>query len=146
MSAIPPRLTLVTLGARNFAQQRDFYKGLGWVPSIEVEDFVAFLLGGVILGIYPIENLTAEGAPGLKANGEWSGVTLAYNVERREDVDTMYASWVAAGAAPVVAPKDHPYGPRSGYVADPEGNRWEIAYADGMVFDEHGAVVRFGND
>lgn len=145
MSAIPPRLTLVTLGARDFARLRDFYKGLGWTPTIEVEDFVAFLLGGVVLGIYPLEHLTAEGAPGLEANGQWSGVTLAYNVERRELVDEMYARWVAAGATPVVAPKDHPYGPRSGYVADPEGNRWEIAYADGMVLDERGAVTRFGN-
>ena len=37
-----------------------------------------------------------------------------------------------------------PWGGRSGYVADPEGNRWEIAWAPGLMFDERGAVLGFG--
>jgi len=33
---------------------------------------------------------------------------------------------------------------RSGYIADPEGNRWEIAWAPGAAFDERGALTSFG--
>jgi len=37
------------------------------------------------------------------------------------------------------------WGGRSGYIADPEGNRWEIAWAPGLALDERGAVLRFGS-
>jgi predicted lactoylglutathione lyase len=145
MSEVPARLSFVTLGARDFARQRAFYLGLGWAPGIDVDDFVSFLVGGVVLAIYPLELLTAEAAPGMQANGEWSGVTLACNVATRDEVDGAWAAWVAAGATPLAAPVDREYGPRAGYVADPEGNRWEIAFADGVEFDERGAVTKFGD-
>ena len=145
MSTVPARLSFVTLGARDFARQRAFYLGLGWTPRVDLDDFVAFLVGGVVLAIYPLELLTAEAAPGMQANGGWSGVTLACNVATRDEVDGAWAAWVAAGATPLAAPVDREYGPRAGYVADPEGNRWEIAFADGVEFDERGAVTKFGD-
>ena len=49
-----------------------------------------------------------------------------------------------AGAVSVAEPADREWGGRSGYVADPEGNRWEIAWAGGAVFDERGALLSFG--
>ena len=52
---------------------------------------------------------------------------------------------VAAGARKVGQIVDRPWGGRSGYVADPEGNRWEVAWAPGVVFDERGAVVALGD-
>ncbi|MET8262029.1 hypothetical protein [Micromonospora sp. NPDC005205] len=30
------------------------------------------------------------------------------------------------------------------YIADPEGNRWEIAWAGTARFDERGALLSFG--
>jgi predicted lactoylglutathione lyase len=143
MSAVPERLSLVTLGARDFPRLRDFYLGLGWTPRVSVDDFIAFLVGGVILGIYPLELLTEEAAPGKRANGEWSGVTLACNVATRDEVDDAWEAWVAAGATPLYPPFDREYGPRTGYVTDPEGNRWEIGWANGLEFDERGAVTAF---
>jgi len=145
MSMVPERLSFVTLGARDFARQRAFYLGLGWTPRIETDDFVSFLVGGVVLAIYPLASLTAEAAPDQKADGGWSGVTLSSNVERREDVDGVWQAWVAAGATPIAEPVDREYGPRSGYPAEPEGKRWEIAYADGIEFDDRGAVRKFGS-
>lgn len=38
---------------------------------------------------------------------------------------------MAAGARVVGAPVDREWGGYSGYVADPEGNRWEIAWLPG---------------
>ncbi|MDZ4825666.1 MAG: glyoxalase [Actinomycetota bacterium] len=102
-------MSFVTLGARDLERIRAFYKGLGWEPGVDVENFVSFLLGGVVLGIYAMENLNEESAPGLAADGGWSGVTLACNV------------------------------------ADPEGNRWEIAWAEGLEWNENGAVTKFGD-
>ncbi len=90
----------------------------------------AFLLGGVLFALYPLPELAAEAAPGVPAPaGGWSGVTLACNVDSRDEVDTAFAAAVAAGATVVAEPTDRSWGGRSGYIADPEGNRWEIAWA-----------------
>jgi catechol 2,3-dioxygenase-like lactoylglutathione lyase family enzyme len=143
--SIPARMSFVTIGARDLPRMREFYKGLGWKAAIEDGDnFVSFLLGGVVLGLYRMDLLTEEAAPGLAADGGWSGITLSINVATREEVDQVWAAAVAAGATPIAEPVDHPYGPRSGYVADPEGNRWEIAWAEGLAWDERGAVTKFG--
>lgn len=57
------------------------------------------------------------------------GFTLAVNVPDRQAVDRAFDEAVAAGAVAVATPRDREWGGCSGYVADPEGNRWEIAWA-----------------
>ena len=43
------------------------------------------------------------------------------------DVDAVYARALAAGATPLEAPRDVPYGDRRTMVEDPFGNAWQIA-------------------
>ena len=145
---IPQRLSVVTLGVRDMPRMRAFYTGLGWTEQPgAVDQFCAYLLGGVVLALYGLDDLAAEAAPGepLTKHG-WGGHTLALNVEERERVDEVVAAMVAAGARKVGQVEDRPWGGRSGYVADPEGNRWEVAWAPGTTFDERGAVTGFGAD
>ncbi|GID28039.1 hypothetical protein [Paractinoplanes brasiliensis] len=40
-------------------------------------------------------------------------------------------------------PVDRPWGGRSGYIADPEGTRWEIVWNGGATFDDRGALLTF---
>jgi uncharacterized protein len=144
-SSIPPRLSVVTLGARDLPSLRSFYRGLGWseLPASD-DSWAAFHLGGVLLTLYPLDDLAAEAAPDRAAPCGWSGVTLACNVDTADGVDAAFAAAVAAGATPVAEPVDRPWGGRSGYVADPEDNRWEIAWASSTIFDERGALTAFG--
>ena len=58
---------------------------------------------------------------------EWNGVTLAINVQSEADLRAMFDAAVAAGAALVAPVVRRAWGGMSGYVADPEGNRWELA-------------------
>ncbi|KAB1947203.1 glyoxalase [Micromonospora sp. ALFpr18c] len=146
MAVIPARLSVVTVGARDMGLLRSFYRSLGWpeLPSAD-DGWSAFLLGGVLLALYPLPELAAEAAPGVSdPAGGWSGVTLACNVDGRADVDVAFAAAVAVGATVVAEPTDRSWGGRSAYIADPEGNRWEIAWAGTAVFDESGALVSFG--
>ncbi len=146
MSGVPSRLSVVTLGARDISALRRFYRALGW-PELPAsgDHWAAFLLGGVLLALYPLHDLGAEAAPDMPdPAGGWSGVTLACNVDSREEVDTAFAAAVAAGATVVAEPTDRSWGGRSAYIADPEGNRWEIAWARTAVFDERGSLVSFG--
>jgi catechol 2,3-dioxygenase-like lactoylglutathione lyase family enzyme len=51
---------------------------------------------------------------------------LAIDLPTSTDVDGEYARLVQAGARPVYAPRDEPWGMRSSMIADPEGNLIEI--------------------
>ena len=48
----------------------------------------------------------------------------------------------AAGAAVVAAPKTQPWGGYTGYFADPDGFRWEIAYNPTWTVDDGGTRHR----
>ncbi len=122
MSGVPSRLSVVTIGARDVSALRRFYRALGWaeVPGSD-DQWSAFLLGGVLLALYPLHDLAAEAAPDVPdPAGGWSGVTLACNVDSQEEVDMAFAAAVAAGAAVVGEPTDRPWGGRSAYVTDPK--------------------------
>jgi catechol 2,3-dioxygenase-like lactoylglutathione lyase family enzyme len=143
--ALPARLSVITLGARDLPRLREFYRGLGFVSTVEADDgFTAFLTGGVVFSLYPIESLARLSGTEVPPEGIWSGTTLAINVDNRGDVDGAFAAALAAGATSAAAPADMDFGGRSAVFADPEGNRWEIAWVSGIEFDARGAVTRFG--
>jgi glyoxalase family protein len=55
------RLTLITLGVKDVGRARAFYEGLGWKPSERsMEDYVLFPLGGIVLGLYPLQELEVD--------------------------------------------------------------------------------------
>jgi uncharacterized protein len=142
MTEIPARLSIVTLGVRDMGVLRSFYRSLGWQElSIGDDTWTGFLLGGVVLALFPLRDLTAEAAPGSEDPAGWSGVTLACTVSSREQVDTAFAAAVAAGATPVAEATDRSWGGRSAFIADPEGNRWEITWSPRATFDARGALL-----
>lgn len=51
---------------------------------------------------------------------------IALSVENYAEVDAAFARVVAAGAEPVMEPTTEPWGQRTCYIADPEGNLIEI--------------------
>ena len=61
MTEVPARLSIVTLGVRNMGVLRSFYRELGW-PELPIGDasWTGFLLGGVLLALFPLPDLTAE--------------------------------------------------------------------------------------
>ncbi len=134
MVALPPRLTFVTLGTKNMAQRRSFYSGWGWAEGDGGSDeYAQYMLGSVRLALYPLELLGSEAAPGCPAPlTDWNGVTLAVNVADKAEVDAGYRAALDSGARSIGAPVNREWGGYSAYVADPEGQRWEIAWAPGL--------------
>jgi hypothetical protein len=135
-SIIPRNFIAVTVGSADIARQRRFYEAWGWkaVPYSN-DEYVAFELSGTMVAFFNAAKLTEEAAPGaaMPAAGAWNGVTLALGVPEKADVDTTWRAAVDAGATSVVEPVDRPWGGRSGYVADPDGNRWEVAWIPPMA-------------
>lgn len=132
---VPQRLTFVTLGARSVTKLRHFYRDIGWTENDGVSDtFASFDCGSVKLALYPVDLLHAEAAGDaeMPKPGTWNGIALAVNFADRAQVRAAWATAVEAGATPVAEPIDREWGGYSGYIADPEGNRWELAWAPGF--------------
>ena len=126
---IPQRVSIVTLGARDLVSLRAFYRGWGWSETDDSsEAWAAFDVGGWLLALYPLDLLGEEAAPEeTTPEPGWNGLTLAINVDSEAALRAMYDSAVAAGASSVSPVVPREWGGMSGYVADPEGNRWELA-------------------
>ena len=133
-SKVPQRISFVTLGTRDMRRARGFYAGWGWQEREGGSDeFAQFGMGGVRLALYPLDLLGREAAPDMPSpTAAWNGVTLAINVERREAVDDAYRAAIDAGADAIAGPVSRDWGGYSAYVADPEGQRWEIAWLPGF--------------
>ena len=64
--------------------------------------------------------------PPWKAAPYWPMIPLALYVDTFEEVDSSFRHAVENGAEPVLEPTTEPWGQRTCYVADPEGNLIEI--------------------
>lgn len=86
-----------------------------------------FQMQGSILGLYERGALADD--VGVSADGTgFRGVTVALNLASNDEVDTVFAEWVEAGATPVKSPEMVFWGGYSSYVADFDGHLWEIAH------------------
>lgn len=59
-------------------------------------------------------------------NGFNGHFEIALYVDTFEEVDKEYKKAISKGATPVLEPTDEPWGQRTCYIADPEGNLIEI--------------------
>ena len=128
MSA-PALLSVVTLGARDLPTLRDFYAKLGFPVVVDLDDFVAFQTRGAVFTLYALESLAKDARvePATPQPGHLD-MSLAINVDRREQVDEALEAARAAGARVTQEPIDMEWGGRTTYFADPEDNYWEIAW------------------
>jgi predicted lactoylglutathione lyase len=125
---IPARINIVTLGVSDLRRAEAFYSALGWERSTASnENIVWFKLTGAVLGLFPRHELAADAGVTDSAPG-FTGVTLAINLETKQDVDAAVATAVQAGGSVVKQPVEAPWGGYSGYFADPDGFLWEVAW------------------
>lgn len=137
---VPARLSIVTLGVEDLARERSFYEALGWASHSDGDEFARFDVGGGVLTLYSLASLSEEA--GLPVGGDgFRRVTLAVNVDSREQVDSVLGEVRRAGGTVSAEPVDRPWGGRSGYFTDPEGHAWEVAWMPGSSFDSRGALI-----
>lgn len=134
------RLTLVTLGVGDLESSRRFYAGLGWREIEPRQETVAFFqLNGIGLSLFPRAEL-AKDAEVTDGPAGFSGITLAHNLRSEGEVDRLFAEMVGAGARAVKKPQKVFWGGYSGYVSDPDGHLWELAYNPFFPLDSAGNV------
>ena len=129
------RLSFVTLAVQDLQASRRFYvDGLGWEAALDVggEVLMFQVADKVVLSLWDAAAFEHEiGAP--PSLGGVPPVTLAHNCATTEGVDRVLVAARNAGADPVFDAQARDWGGYSGYFADPDGFRWEIAYNPGPL-------------
>lgn len=130
-----PRISFVTLAVKDLDSSRRFYvDGLGWPPALDVPGEVLMIQAGehLVLSLWDANAFAAEVGPITRGEGV-PPFTLAHNVSARDEVDDVLETARAAGADPVGAAEERDWGGYTGYFADPDGFRWEIAWNPGPI-------------
>ena len=134
------RLSVVTLGVADLARSRKFYEdGLGWKRGNTEGEIAFYQLGGMVLALYSHAALAADAKLESEGTG-FGGITLAFNVRERAEVDAVLAEAKGAGATILKAGEDAFWGGYSGYFADPDGHPWEVAWNPHWTLDADGSV------
>jgi catechol 2,3-dioxygenase-like lactoylglutathione lyase family enzyme len=128
------RLSFVTLAVGDLDATRRFYvDGLGWAPDVDVPGEVLMfrVADRVVLSLWAESDFEAEVGPVRRGDGIVP-VALAHNVATPEEVDAVLATAREAGAK-TSGPFARDWGGYSGYFADPDGFRWEVAFNPGPI-------------
>ena len=122
------RVSMITVAVVDRDRSRAFYVGgLGWEPFIDEQEVLMFRVGDqVVLSLWDASSFEAEvGSP--RVGPGVAPLTIAHNVGSDAAVDDVLRSAASAGGQ--VWPAEHrDWGGYSGYFADPDGYRWEVAH------------------
>ena len=130
-----PRVSFITLAVVDLGASRSFYvDGLGWEPALEQDGEVLMfqVADTVVLSLWAASGFEEEVGPIRQGSGLVS-VTLAHNLATRDGVDAVLAEARAAGATEVSDAVEREWGGYTGYFADPDGYRWEVAFNPGPI-------------
>lgn len=136
------RLTLITLGVQDLKTSEDFYiHKFGWEKAESSNENIIFIqLNGIMLSLFPKEELAKDATVDAAGQG-FKGFTLAHNVRSEAEVDALFMIFKSKNITIVKEPEKVFWGGYSGYIADPDGYLWEIAYNPFLPLDEKGNVL-----
>lgn len=134
-------VTLITVGVRDMPAAMRFYEALGWQRAArgKYDQTAFFQLNGQVLALYPMNDLLQEQNMDNAAPTP-GGITLALHVQDKADVWNIYQRFIDAGGKSLRAPAEMASGAVSSYVADPDGNPWEISWVPQFRIDENGGL------
>jgi len=112
------RFRSVCLITQNVRKLRDFYQDVFQIQAEESDTFVAFEPVGVPLTLFHTEGME-QMAPGSMQGAGIGGAVLEFEVE---DVDQEYTRLLEMHVPIVKPPTTQPWGLRSVWFRDPDGN------------------------
>jgi len=135
-----PRITMVSLGVNDLIQATEFYKQvLDTSPNTSSEGITFIELPGAWLTLYPLDKLAEDISPDVPtARNAFSGITLAYNAQSKDEVVAIMERVKTAGGQIVKEAQDTFWGGFSGYFSDLDGYYWEVAWGPMFEFDDNG--------
>lgn len=136
------QISVITLGVSSLNRSRDFYVGgFGWRPIFENEEIILYQMNGFVRGTWLNPGL--DGVMRRVSGPTPSAFALAHNVGSQGDVEPTIQRLIAAGGKLLREADEPPHGGFRGYLSDPDGHAWEIAWNPTWAIDER-RLVTFG--
>lgn len=119
-------INLITIWADDVERMKTFYtQVLGFEVQSEHGDYVEFHHTGVRFAI--CSRTVMKGySKAFDEPFKGQAFELAFPCDTPEDVDQSFVMLTRKGATPILAPADMPWGQRTAFFADPEGNIHEL--------------------
>jgi uncharacterized protein len=137
---LPARINFITLACRDMDRMARFYRQFKWpeAPSSEPAHVVFQCSNGVVLGLYGAVHY--EPSTGPVVDG-FRGFTLAVNCEDMDEVARIYATVQAFDDVHDLEPPRRAHWGGGFSFRDPEGNIWDVAWAEGSRFEANGGII-----
>ena len=123
-------INYITLGVADLAESRRFYRDVfGWRETADSNENIAFFQAGnaLLLALFGKTALAHDAQIPEQSSG-FPRFTLAHNMGSEAEVDALFAGFAAKNTNIIKAPQKAFWGGYSGYLADPDGFLWEIAF------------------
>lgn len=123
-------INYITLGVADLAESRRFYRDVfGWRETADSNENIAFFQAGnaLLLALFGQAALARDAQIPEQSSG-FPRFTLAHNMGSEAEVDALFAGFAAKNTNIIKAPQKAFWGGYSGYLADPDGFLWEIAF------------------
>ena len=135
-SVMEQRMTFITLGVQDLNESIDFYENkFGWKRSeLSNESIIFYELKGIHLALYVREELAKDATVDPSGDG-FKSFTMAHNTRSEKEVDDLIESLRKQGVQVIKEPQKVFWGGYSSYIADPDGNLWEIAFNPFLKMD-----------
>lgn len=139
------KITCVCLGVKSMEKAIKFYRDdLGYKTDCkENNPYVCFFdTPGTKFELFPLDLLVKdinEIDPPQIGNG-FGGITLTYNVEKKDEVDKIIELVRNAGGTIVKEPQNVFWGGYHAYFKDLDGYYWEVAWGPDFKYDENGML------
>ena len=138
------KITCICLGVKNMEKAIKFYRdGLGYKTNCKENNppVCFFDTPGTKFELYPLDLLVKDiDESSLKIGSGFSGITLAYNVEKKEDVDKVIELVKNAGGKIIKEPQNVFWGGYHAYFSDLDNYLWEVVWGPDFQFDENGLL------
>lgn len=138
------KITCICLGVKNMEKAIKFYRdGLGYKTNCKENNppVCFFDTPGTKFELYPLDLLIKDiDESSLKIESGFSGFTLAYNVEKKEDVDKVIELVKNAGGKIIKEPQNVFWGGYHAYFSDLDNYFWEVVWGPDFQFDENGLL------
>lgn len=139
--AVAPNFVIVTLGVADLDRSIAFYRALGWEQRGDrAQGIVWFRTSGTWVGLFPARELADDAGLERDELPPFRDITLAICLPSEADVDAAFAAWLEAGGTLVKPAAKAFWGGYTGYVADPDGHLWELAWNPGFPLDAQGRI------
>jgi len=122
------KISAVGLFVKNMETMVIFYRDvMGMKTSWNGEPNAEFETDGTVLIMYGRDDFEKMTSRKFSYPSAFNGtMELAFDYPEFSDVDREYERLIKSGASSVMVPTDEPWGQRTSFVADPEGNLIEI--------------------